>query len=573
MGATEAVTCTICAAGQYTKSTGSTFCSKCTAGKFFATTGSSSPNVCFEYGTGQYSTVDGATSSATCLTCVPGTYAEIGGLANCRECESGTYSMVEGAVSSTLCTKCAAGLFSGFTGADSENTCVSCGKGTYSQEKGASSDATCIACTVGKFSPNQGASICTECPATNASCAVCLDGKYLPATAPTSLSECLYCEACECNAGFTLLEGACKACPLGSFKTASGDSPCNLCQKNSFTPAVASTTCMNSKDGYMLPEGSIDESACRQPPSQLTPLGPDRPKIEFQVTLSYSVAGFTALVQAKFKEAIASVANAGCTCAVAKEDVSITHISEVSRRVLVGRPPASRRLLATSESINVDVSIAVPNDEESNLLVQNNYLTKDVMNEELAKNGVSLITHVTISPMLKTTAGVPTLENATSGHRLSIIIGGAVAGCLLLIAMSVCMWHRNRDPDTTVVSEDPVLDDMNPSAPPLLTTQAKETNSKGAEEGVAAENAIPHIAFIELSVEEQAIASGSFKFMYKARWQTKDRNVALLELQNTQDASPSLCKKRRASSRPWEGTHILRSCMPPPHIRQATSAW
>ena len=54
-----------------------------------------------------------------------------------------------------------------------------------------------------------------------------------------------------------------------------------------------------------------------------------------------------------------------------------------------------------------------------------------------------------------------------------------------------------------------------------------------------ASTSIPHIAFKELKVEGQALASGSFKTVYKAFWSKKNRRVALLELRHTGNVSRS----------------------------------
>jgi len=50
---------------------------------------------------------------------------------------------------------------------------------------------------------------------------------------------------------------------------------------------------------------------------------------------------------------------------------------------------------------------------------------------------------------------------------------------------------------------------------------------------------VPHIQYSELAVESDALASGSFKAMHKARWMKRDRDVALLIIRNSNTAALS----------------------------------
>jgi hypothetical protein len=52
-----------------------------------------------------------------------------------------------------------------------------------------------------------------------------------------------------------------------------------------------------------------------------------------------------------------------------------------------------------------------------------------------------------------------------------------------------------------------------------------------------AEATVPHIQYSELAVESNALAGGSFKSVYKARWVKKGRNAALLVLCNSNQAA------------------------------------
>jgi hypothetical protein len=54
-----------------------------------------------------------------------------------------------------------------------------------------------------------------------------------------------------------------------------------------------------------------------------------------------------------------------------------------------------------------------------------------------------------------------------------------------------------------------------------------------------AEATVPYIQYSELAVESNALAAGSFKSVYKARWEKKGRNVALLVLRHGNQAALS----------------------------------
>jgi len=279
-------------------------------------------------------------------------------------------------------------------------------------------------CGPGTFKPSPGAAACDTCPSNS-----------------NSPVGSLVVTACTCNAGsgaFGPNGGACIPCVAGKYKIASGDATCSSCVAGQYSTMVGATTlaCLSCSEGFTSPEGSSAESACQVPQSQQVPVGP---RIEFQVMMPYSTAGFTLVLQ-RFIDAIASVASAGCQCTIDTEDVDITRISEVTRRLLVGRPPASRRLQATSESINVDVKIMVINVAQGNLLVQNNYLTRDAMNKELAKERVASITQVTASPVLHTmedasTASPTTLEPAQSSASSGAQTVGIVVAAFAVVAI------------------------------------------------------------------------------------------------------------------------------------------
>ncbi len=50
---------------------------------------------------------------------------------------------------------------------------------------------------------------------------------------------------------------------------------------------------------------------------------------------------------------------------------------------------------------------------------------------------------------------------------------------------------------------------------------------------------VPHIQYSELAVENNVLAAGPFKAVYKARWKNKGRNVSLLVLRHSHQAALS----------------------------------
>ena len=89
----------------------------------------------------------------------------------------------------------------------------------------------------------------------------------------------------------------------------------------------------------------------------------------------------------------------------------------------------------------------------------------------------------------------------------------------------------------TPVNENLVPNDMEVSSVPrsIKTRGAGELCYKLHER----EATVPHIPYSELAVESTALAAGSFKSVYKARWEKKGRTVALLVLRHSNQAALS----------------------------------
>ena len=105
----------------------------------------------------------------------------------------------------------------------------------------------------------------------------------------------------------------------------------------------------------------------------------------------------------------------------------------------------------------------------------------------------------------------------------------------------------------TSVNESPVYDALGVSSAPRLkkvqgSGKLREPLAQDAGPGQVqtnqardkeAEAVVPHIQYSELAVESNALAAGSFKSVYKARWKKKGRNVALLVLRHSNQAALS----------------------------------
>jgi tRNA A-37 threonylcarbamoyl transferase component Bud32 len=105
----------------------------------------------------------------------------------------------------------------------------------------------------------------------------------------------------------------------------------------------------------------------------------------------------------------------------------------------------------------------------------------------------------------------------------------------------------------TTVNESFVYDAVGVSSAPLLkkvqgSGKLREPLAQDAGPGQVqtnqasdkeAEAVVPHIQYSELAVESNALAAGSFKSVYKARWEKNGRNVALLVLRHSNQAALS----------------------------------
>jgi len=131
--------CSLCPAGWFSSTKGSTICVECRTG-FFQSSAASFE--CKQCGTG---TKSGQVGSTSCETCASGTYQETTGNTICESCPAGWFSSTKG---NTICVQCRAELeYQSEMGADS---CKSCPTGWYS---GTFARVACkaTACPAGTF--------------------------------------------------------------------------------------------------------------------------------------------------------------------------------------------------------------------------------------------------------------------------------------------------------------------------------------------------------------------------------------------------------------------------------------
>jgi hypothetical protein len=221
LGKTAESAC-VCTPG-YTAGVGPEGCTSCSAGKYKVDPG---PDACTNCGVHTYSTAVAATAPETCGNCPENTVSAVG----------------SGVITACTCN-------TGYTGADG-NACTACETGQW---KDAIGSAVCTDCGLGKFSGMPAAK-------TALTCTTCPENSY------TKLLGNDVLEDCECNAGFTGLNGGhCSACPAGKYKIISGSSDCISCDADMYSTAVASTTgvtCQACPTSSQSPQGSSAKAAC-----------------------------------------------------------------------------------------------------------------------------------------------------------------------------------------------------------------------------------------------------------------------------------------------------------------------
>ena len=252
LAATSASACGQCPAGSYNPLPASSTCQLCPTGTYSAAVGATAATACLPCPLGTSNPYMGGDSlDAACLPCAPGFFSAAPGLARCAPCGRGTASQVSGANSSAACSPCSAGTWSSAVGA---TACLSCPAGTTSLALAATAPSTCAPCAAGSFNPIAGLpdGACQACPpgtfssAPGApSCSLCPPGTFLDAAGAASAAACAPCRAGTFNPAPGQASAACSPCPAGTAGNASGAralAQCASCPPGSFSPA-GSPTC------------------------------------------------------------------------------------------------------------------------------------------------------------------------------------------------------------------------------------------------------------------------------------------------------------------------------------------
>jgi hypothetical protein len=181
----------------------------------------------------------------------------------CASCQAGKYNAGTGASSLAGCLSCEAGNYGSAQGA---SACQHCPIGMYAAGVGRS---VCQICGPGTFTLTPGTIMCEACVAIT-DCAVATEYRCVPATG----AECVVCEhifacvygnarcfanndpstpSCLCKQGFEMVGGKCKGCPIGTYKSSSGNGACAamtspLCPPGKFLQhgtAFANSACVD----------------------------------------------------------------------------------------------------------------------------------------------------------------------------------------------------------------------------------------------------------------------------------------------------------------------------------------
>ncbi|EKX31555.1 hypothetical protein GUITHDRAFT_149224 [Guillardia theta CCMP2712] len=229
------VSCTICPNNTYADERGLSACKTCQPNSV-SPPGSVSPSEClcepgYEYNSGE------------CQICRPGTYkVGFGNSARCLKCPEDTFLQSDGGSSIDQCIRCPSNAISR-NGSSSVSNC-SCVPGYYAVD----GDITfvCRECGPGYYAARYNQSVCDACPA----------GTYSEDLTAVAESDCQKCPdnttsdnhtgnitGCRCTHGHFGRNGqACSPCPVGTYKDAQGDLPCEICPDDRYSDTLAAVS-------------------------------------------------------------------------------------------------------------------------------------------------------------------------------------------------------------------------------------------------------------------------------------------------------------------------------------------
>ena len=245
----EHTTCASCGPGATSSGTDGVDSCACDIG-FYWTEASSDPP-CVACPAGTYNPSVNIILVSNCLTCPEGTTSS-SGQSTCMLCAAG--------YTDTPCSPCAAGSYKSTIG---PGECLPCPAVIYKSDSGPGE----CSCVPDRYTSTTGPGECLPCPAGSyksdsgpGECNSCPTGRYSSASAATTFDTCVLCPefstsplgsssktACECDPGYTDVNGGvCEEC-LNSWSSTYGSATCTKCPSGMYTvrpTVVSSATCV-----------------------------------------------------------------------------------------------------------------------------------------------------------------------------------------------------------------------------------------------------------------------------------------------------------------------------------------
>lgn len=247
--------CSICTPDTYKSMVGNVSCSPCPKATISAE-GSTSVNDC--------QCIQGYTgpNGQECAACVNGTYKDVTGTVLCTDCPPHTTSgmastdvdecVCQAGYTGSPCQQCGPATFKDAPG---NHPCTTCPENSVSSQGADSVEECkcqegytgnsiqgCTQCAAGKFKTAIGEGECSNCPLNTYSdvaahaCTPCFVNSQIIGDA-TSIQD------CTCIAGYYYANYSCQQCPLGQFKSESGNADCQDCAAGKYQDLFASMAC------------------------------------------------------------------------------------------------------------------------------------------------------------------------------------------------------------------------------------------------------------------------------------------------------------------------------------------
>ena len=207
----------------------------------------------------------------SCFPCAPGFFKVERGSGPCQRCPAGTYAF--NSATKVVCTECTAHSSTVTDASNSVGNCL-CNAGHTGALGG-----PCTPCAEGTFSPDRGPEPCQ----------LCASGTYSTKTQQTTNTTCKACPTysisdegssaiidCICDSGYSAAAAgaACVPCDVGTYKEATGSTPCDVCSRNTYQAKVAqtsATSCLACPAHSISPfrSGALEMCVCKSAYTQV----------------------------------------------------------------------------------------------------------------------------------------------------------------------------------------------------------------------------------------------------------------------------------------------------------------